>query len=225
MQNGYRNREWLEFRQEVIDLDGRRCASCGREESEEIVLQVHHKFYLPSRKPWEYDYKDCETLCKGCHSMKHGRLRPSFGWSYVGDEKLEDLSGECEYCGQSIRYVFFIAHEHWEPLQVGIDCCDNLTGTSLASNRFESIRRYESRAKRFVNSARWEMRHQIATITQKRIKIDIRKCGMGFQIYMNDRRGKQLLPSIEQAKLLAFEAIESGKAEKYLARHTRKPFR
>lgn len=88
MANSYRNEEWLKFRKEVIELDGNRCAICGRSELEDIVLQVHHKNYVSGKLPWEYSYKDCETLCKGCHAREHGLICPNFGWEFVGEDDL-----------------------------------------------------------------------------------------------------------------------------------------
>jgi len=103
----YRRKEWKKFRESVIESDGGKCVHCGRGE-DEAVLQVHHKRYIKGRLPWEYGTKDCETLCKGCHAELHGLIKPRSGWDYLWDEDLDDLSGTCQNCGTSIRYVFHI---------------------------------------------------------------------------------------------------------------------
>lgn len=105
-------KQWTEFRRSVIELDGGKCTMCGRLE-DEVTLQVHHKRYITGRKPWEYGTKDCVTLCKGCHATEHGIIMPQHGWEYGGEEDLGDLSGICEKCGTSIRYVFIVYHEKW----------------------------------------------------------------------------------------------------------------
>lgn len=33
----------------------------------EIILHVHHKYYIRGRKPWEYDDDALITLCNWCH--------------------------------------------------------------------------------------------------------------------------------------------------------------
>ena len=68
MANPYADRQWAAFREKVVNLDGAMCVECGRTRSDGVVLQVHHRQYIRGRKPWEYDYADCETLCKGCHA-------------------------------------------------------------------------------------------------------------------------------------------------------------
>lgn len=216
MTNPYLRREWKEFRAEVIEADGGQCCKCGRSESDQVILQVHHLRYSPRVKPWEYSYSDCETLCKGCHAREHGIIRPNFGWDYVGDDDLGDLSGSCEACGTEIRYLFHIQHPHWEPLVVGTICCDNLTGTTLASNHIESVNRFRARRGRFVASTRWTTTHDCSEIKQKGLSVKISHQKLHFQISMNHKVGKKVFPTLEAAKQAAFDVIESGAAEKYL---------
>lgn len=218
MPNPYTNTEWKAFRDEVIELDGGRCRSCRRGVVDGVILQVHHKQYFAKKLPWNYRYSDCETLCKGCHAAVHGIIRPKVGWDYVGEEDLGDLCGTCEYCQTEIRYVFLIQHPHWEPMGVGTICCDNLTGTQLASNHMESVQRFRSRRARFVTSSRWTTNNRIVSIRQKRIELDILELQTGFKIRMNGQLGKKLCPTLEQAKEIAFEVIDNGKAEIYLNR-------
>lgn len=215
MPNLYRNKEWLKFRAEVVELDGNRCSVCGRSE-ENIVLQVHHKHYISGKLPWEYNYNDCETLCRGCHAREHGLIRPNFGWSFIAEDDLGSLDGTCELCGASIRYVFSVFHPNWEMLNVGTVCCDNLTGTKIASEIMDSKHRYESRLKRFQDSTRWKQRGNTLEIHQKTINAEIIAVEQGFVIYMNAVKGKKIYCSIDEAKEKIFQTIEDGTAQKCL---------
>lgn len=216
---------WSKFRLEVIELDGGVCVRCGRGANEGAVLQVHHKEYINGRLPWNYPYKLCETLCKGCHAAEHGKIPPKTGWTYLGEEDLGDLSGSCDYCGNGIRYSFLICHEHWEPMEVGTVCCDNLTGTQLASNHMESTQRFVGRLSRFISSSRWDEQQGNCSIVQRGITVEVRSSFEGVRIYMNGYKGKRVFPTIAHAKTAAFEAIESGKAERFLLQKPRKPKR
>ena len=159
----YKNSLWEEFRESVLDSDNYKCVTCGRGASE-VILQVHHKRYIHGRKPWEYETKECITLCKGCHAREHGIIQPKVGWEYIGDEDLEDLIGKCENCGSNIRYVFYVYHKDWGTIGVGTNCCDMLTDSVIASNQIESSKRYEGRKKRFIDSKRWKFLNGIYKI-------------------------------------------------------------
>lgn len=215
MSSPYTGREWKAFRAEVIELDDERCRRCKRGIAEGVVLQVHHLRYSPRKRPWEYSYSDCETLCKSCHAQLHGHVRPSFGWDYVGDDDLGELSGTCDYCGTEIRYVFHIQHPSWEPLEVGTICCDNLTGTVLASNHMESLRRFQTRQSRFLESPRWQKEMNSSSIRQKGNDITILNSGSVFRIVMNKKMGRREFSTLKAAKEAVFEVIENGKAEQY----------
>lgn len=215
----YSTEQWRRFRSEVFELDGHRCRRCAFASTEGAILQVHHKHYVGGRLPWEYPYSACETLCKGCHASEHGIIPPKAGWDFVGQEDLGELCGECENCGTTIRHVFHIQHAHWEPMSVGTICCDNLTGTQLASDHMESLARFASRQNRFVSSSRWRSDNGGTSIRQKNIDLSIREDPGGYQIQMNGCCGKQRFQSIEAAKKAAFEVIENGRAEVYLRGH------
>lgn len=51
----YNHTNWKEFGNNIIELDGNKCTICNRN-SNEVVLQVHHKRYILGLKPWEYGY-------------------------------------------------------------------------------------------------------------------------------------------------------------------------
>jgi hypothetical protein len=212
----YRRAEWVGFREENIRLHGGVCAKCSRGRSDNVVLQVHHKKYIPGRKPWEYPHDLCETLCKRCHAEEHGIIMPQSGWDLIGVNDLGDVIGTCERCGTAIRHVFLVQHEKWAALEVGETCCDNLTGTAIASDHMESMRRFDDRLKRFVSSSRWLSDKSGAPwIRQKNVSLAIVSDGNQFRLKINGRRGKLVFASILDAKMKAFELIESGAVVDY----------
>lgn len=215
----YRNQRWFDFREQIFELDGYACVKCGRERSE-VVLQVHHKEYHRGKAPWEYPVGLCETLCKGCHAREHGEVMPSDGWDLTFDEDLGDLSGECDCCGASLRYAFHIHHEHWEPIAVGTDCCDRLTGNDEASQFRKQLDSKKSRKKRFIHSPRWKLSRRGWVIQQGKLRIEIDSKGEKYRIWMDSTRGKLLFDSVELAKGYAFDVIENGQAEKYLLKQS-----
>ncbi len=222
MAKGYSKQRWREFRDEVIESDGGACCRCGRTPADGAVLQVHHSHYVADRMPWEYAPQDCETLCKGCHAAEHGHIPPLVGWQYLGDGDLGDLIGTCDYCGQSIRYEFYVQHPAWEPMTVGTLCCDSLTGTQLASNHMESVTRYANRKRRFLSSTRWKAQGASHWIKQSGLDVQIVPAGASFRVHINGTAGKQAPQTLDEAKQLVFDVIESGAAQKYLSKPKRR---
>lgn len=220
----YRTKEWAAFRAEVIRLDGNKCLRCGRGPDDGVILQVNHKQYLQDRKPWEYPYDLCETICKGCHAASHGLIPPKFGWEFAGYDDLGDLDGRCEFCGTEIRYVFLIDHQDWRPMEVGEICCDNLTSTRAASNLMESKRRYADRLKRFISSSRWRPGEKgIEFIRQGKTNVEVVPLDNAFKLRIESYMGKKLYPTLIDAKAKAFELIESGEIKKFLSKHGIRP--
>lgn len=217
MRDGYRSERWAAFRRELIELDGAACVKCGRTAAEGAVLQVHHKRYLAGRKPWEYPIELCETLCRRCHAAEHGEIPPVGGWLFEGEEDLGGLYGNCDLCGQEIRHAFYVTHPDWSPLVVGTDCCDILTGTTVAAD----IRKSANRLKRFKASPRWEEFSGCLFITQKGIRVQISPCEGGCSVTMKETKGKAVYPDIDSAKAKVFDVIESGKAEDFFRKRKR----
>lgn len=217
--DAYRSADWAAFRAEVISLDGGLCTSCGRGPSDGVVLQVHHKQYFPGRKPWQYPHHMCETVCRGCHAARHGKIPPKIGWDFVGWNDLGELAGTCDCCGTSVRYLFLVTHPDWPTMEVGETCCDNLTSTKLASNQMESSRRFAARLKRFVSSVRWSNRPGgISRITALKAVVDVIPASRSFMIRVNGRTGRKEFATVLDAKTGVFEMIDSGELKAYLRR-------
>lgn len=217
----YQRQEWRRFRAEVIKLDGGGCVRCRRSASEGAILQVHHKEYLPGRMPWEYPYELCETLCKGCHAGEHGLVRPFTNWVCVGQDDLGDVSGECELCGNEIRYVFFLQHEKWPALEVGETCCDHLTDTTEASDFMDLVRRQKARRTRFLLSPRWKpIGSGSFKLSQKGASLVVEPSELAFRLRVNGTQGKLRFRSLDEAKAKAFDLFEDGRMEKFLRRRS-----
>ncbi|WP_411888314.1 hypothetical protein [Hydrocarboniphaga effusa] len=176
------------------------------------MLQVHHKKYVKGLKAWEYPTGDCETLCKGCHGEEHGHVEPSHGWQYVGDSDLGGLFGYCERCGTELRYEFYIHHEKWGTKTVGTSCCDRMTGTQEASEYVDRI----GRRKRFVASPRWKIVDGLHEIKQSGLEVKIAIAGEGFQVVIDGQAGRKAMRTLDEAKQLVFDVIESGDLQKWL---------
>ncbi|MFA5300864.1 MAG: hypothetical protein WC389_21955 [Lutibacter sp.] len=55
---------WQRKRLEILNRDNFTCIICNDSKSN---LQVHHKYYIKSLDPWEYDSFAYLTLCEDCH--------------------------------------------------------------------------------------------------------------------------------------------------------------
>lgn len=218
--DSYRSAQWAKFRAEVLRLDGYACTLCGKKAADGAKLHVHHKRYLPGHKPWEYPHNMCDTLCAGCHAVEHGVIPPTFGWDLIGCDDLGELAGSCEYCGNDIRYTFMLAHPKWRALEVGSDCCDNLTCTKEASNHAESLKRYHARRKTFVSSPRWRRDYPNGEMTRqhKHVRVSLAPEGALFRLRINYTLGKKTFDSELDAKAAAFDLIESGALNAWLAK-------
>lgn len=213
----YKSALWLEFRKEVIQLDGGICVRCLRGAEDGVVLNVHHKQYLLGHKPWEYPHHLCETLCCGCHAAEHGKIPPRFGWVHMGYEDLGEPLSTCDLCGTSIRHVFFVQHEKWIAMQVGEICCDHLTDTQVASDHMDSVHRYTDRRKRYVDSPRWKIdKFGNNCIRQKGINLSILRSENSFKLKVNEIIGKLVFRSELEVKIKAFDLMESGAIDTYL---------
>lgn len=211
MANLYANEKWAVFRSKVIALDGGDCVVCGRSTFDGVVLQVHHKFYISGRKPWEYELCDCETLCRGCHAREHGEIRPDTGWEYVGEEDLGDLCGNCELCDTAIRYVHYVQHKHWEQMGVGTNCCDNLTGTKEATE----ARRLMGRFRRFMSADKWSSDGRSRSTSYKGFKAVVVVEQDFCKLLINGITGGQQHENLAAAQHHLFDFIDKGEAKEF----------
>lgn len=55
---------WQERRLRIMERDKFCCKLCSNKKS---TLNVHHKYYIRGRDPWDYDDDMLTTLCEQCH--------------------------------------------------------------------------------------------------------------------------------------------------------------
>jgi len=58
---------WQRKRLDIMNRDHFQCRVCGKENN----LTVHHLYYLPNTRIFDYDDEALVTLCKPCHSAIH----------------------------------------------------------------------------------------------------------------------------------------------------------
>ncbi len=203
----YHKLAWKIFREKILTIDNHCCTQCQRA-GDDVKLQVHHKYYITGHLPWEYKNNACTTLCSSCHAKHHGILKPTIGWSFVGVEDLASLKGYCSYCMRPVRYMFFIHHVKWGYLNVGRICCDRLTQSMEASNKYQK----EKRKLRFISSKRWEATKKGYKLKYQNIFILIYRSELTapWKIKIDDQLGRKKFPKIEEAKALVFELIDSA---------------
>jgi|GEM_PF-3072375 len=108
-------------------------------------------------------------------------------------------------------------------MEVGTDCCDNLTGSLEASEHLDGYKKRADKVKRFVSSPRWKLRGPgELKIKQDGIYVVIRPNGEGFKVSMEGVTGKADFPTLLDAKMRVFEIIESGEAAQFLAKRNAK---
>ncbi|MGB6229109.1 MAG: hypothetical protein WBF53_03155 [Litorimonas sp.] len=213
MSKFYRDPRWVEFREQIFEADGYECTHCGKGRAEDKVLQVHHKQYRSGALPWEYPPSDCETICKGCRAKEHGIIPPSAGWEFIQDEDLGGLDGECERCGNDIRYVYTVWHQSWGYLDVGVDCCEDMT----QSEEFNEARKRKNRKTRFMSTKNWEQFQDTWSTRFYKINVtivgdhfDITGSPTSFQIQVEDLIGNQVFASLDEAKAHLFNLYDTG---------------
>ena len=59
---------WQKRRLEIMQRDNFQCSFCG---DAKASLNVHHKYYVSGRKPWQYPDWALTTLCQECHGLHH----------------------------------------------------------------------------------------------------------------------------------------------------------
>ncbi len=209
----YKSKEWFEFRSVLLAQAKYCCELCSRSKRDGAVLQVHHLKYDFGKKPWEYKASEVQVLCKGCHAEFHLKKMPTKDWELVGVDDLGGLDGECDYCGTSIRHVYFIEHCLGHSMAVGEICCDRFTESKLASD----YRKFKLRKDSFINSTRWTTeKGGSQSIVQINELMSIKFIEGKWQIAIDDKIGRKIFESCDAAKAMLFDLIETGDIKKYL---------
>ena len=64
--------KWQKMRLKILERDEFVCQSCFDDQN---TLHVHHRYYFPNRKPWEYPPEALITLCKDCHKIESENIQ------------------------------------------------------------------------------------------------------------------------------------------------------
>ena len=97
-------------------------------DEEKLELNVHHKFYITNKDPWEYEDEDLITLCPRCHKNEH-QTKTIPVLNSNGD-KLSDTTA-CSRCG---GYGYIPKYEH---VQDGI--CFRCWGEGIVIEQIDNI--------------------------------------------------------------------------------------
>ena len=75
-----------------MQRDDFKCQQCQRDDQ---TLNVHHRYYVKGRDPWQYPDFALQTLCEECHGDLHGPLRENeeFGF-YEWEDALDFFLGQ-----------------------------------------------------------------------------------------------------------------------------------
>ena len=79
---------WQKKRLDIMNRDSFACCDCG---DENTTLNVHHRYYVTGRKPWEYPDWSFQTLCYPCHERHHEEESRECGDDDSKEEVWEDL--------------------------------------------------------------------------------------------------------------------------------------
>jgi len=63
---------WQEKRLRIMERDMFSCRSCFRKDN---TLNVHHKYYILDKDPWDYEDGALVTLCEECHELEHSEKK------------------------------------------------------------------------------------------------------------------------------------------------------
>lgn len=87
----YLDPRWQKFQLKRLELSKWKCDVCGTTTEK---LNVHHRFYISKRKPWEYLPETTMVVCDECHEIQHEFLSDfenlgAHGWEHVVADTLE----------------------------------------------------------------------------------------------------------------------------------------
>lgn len=201
----YRRKEWFEFRESCLNLAGRKCERCCRNQ-EEASLQVHHPYYHENLMPWQYDQKFCQVLCKSCHAQEHKIIKPTNGWILIhSDWDVGEPTGmtRCEHCDAFMEWHNDLWHPEWGIITVGYECADKLGVPEI-----HEIKRKNERLKTFINSPRWKQTLKGWKYKHADKSVFALQKTDGWILNINGRWGKMLYKTINEAKQRAFNFLE-----------------
>lgn len=74
-------------------------------------LNVHHKYYVRGKKPWEYDDDTLVTLCADCHKKRHAEEQIPV-YKSLAERVVYGFCDVCDKCGGSGYLPQYSYYEH-----------------------------------------------------------------------------------------------------------------
>ena len=66
----FQSSTWDKFRLLILKRDKYTCRDC---KATDVELHVHHTYYIPGNRPWQYPLDSLITLCYNCHKIRHDK--------------------------------------------------------------------------------------------------------------------------------------------------------
>jgi hypothetical protein len=101
-----RDPRWQKRRLEIMQRDGFACVECGRKD---LTLNVHHRYYISGRDPWDYPDEALVTLSEDCHETITEQI--DFIKKFIGALSLPELR----------RVIAFLRCPRPEPVDLTTD--------------------------------------------------------------------------------------------------------
>lgn len=201
--NGYSSVEWKAYRSACLEKVGHRCEICHRD-CKSVCLQVHHPHYNNIAMPWEYSMDFVQVICKGCHAVEHGIIKPLSGWTLIRSDWEEgEPSGEtwCAHCGTSMKWHNDLYHCDWGVITVGYDCA-----AKLGNRKAWELRKLYLAARTFVNSPRWKRTSRGYIYKSKRVFI-LKRNETDYRLKIRGQWGRMRYGTLDDAKRKSFEVL------------------
>ncbi len=104
----FKDPRWQKLRLEVLKRDDFTCQICFDSES---TLHVHHRYYLPSKDPWDYPIEALVTLCESCH-LGEKESRPDYERMLLKVLRQKGFFANHIYCLVEGFYNLDFIHTH-----------------------------------------------------------------------------------------------------------------
>ena len=75
----FKDPRWQKKRLEILERDEWCCRICFDDKS---TLNVHHRYYIKNRAPWEYKLCELVTLCEKCHKKETLLKKENIGFIF-----------------------------------------------------------------------------------------------------------------------------------------------
>ena len=99
--------KWVVKRKAILKRDNYTCVKCDCKNN----LQVHHKYYIKGKMPWEVPDDCLVTLCSVCHSKEHENKKIS---DFIKEKPLKNVTRPKKVKNKSKNKNFKLTKEERE---------------------------------------------------------------------------------------------------------------